>query len=339
MSNCKNLHFLIFSSYWLDNIIFAVGIIVANIPQGLLSTTSLCLTIAARRLARRNVLVKNLESVETLGSCTLICSDKTGTLTQNRMTVVDLWHDFNFVPVLYPSIDTMPKSRAEAPNYNNEDSLSTQHFLQRCAILCNRTIFDNHPENMALPVLQRKTFGDASETALLKYWDTRTNYVNATTFREQYPKLFEIPFNSKNKFQISIHKNVQQPNDPHLLMIKGAPERIIQKCSHILVDREIVPMSDEIKHQFDTAYETLAGRGERVLGFAQHVLDPQQYPPTNDTQYSINNYPENGYVFLGLMGLLDPPKVGVVEAIQKCKNAGIQVVMVTGYVKQCIFYI
>lgn len=242
------------------------------------------------------------------------------------MTVVDIWCDGDYVAVHYG------KSDHKTNNQFDIESLSPMQLLQLNAILCNRTTFDTAPENMKLPILARKTFGDASESALLKYWSTRHDFLTDVEIRALFPKIFELPFNSKNKYQVSIHKYTNKPNAARILFLKGAPERVFSQCSHIFHDSLVIPITDSIKGQFESAYEQFAERGERVLGFAYLSLDIHKFPPEMDSQYDSSNYPDSGYVFLGLMGLMDPPKVGVAEAIQKCKNAGIQVVMVTGYV-------
>lgn len=116
--------------------------------------------------------------------------------------------------------------------------------------------------------------------------------------REQFPKLFEIPFNSRNKFQLSIHKNTHNGSAPRLLLIKGAPEKVVQKCDRILIEGQELPMDDVMKGHFEEAYETLAAKGERVLGFGQLVLDLQKFPPTMDDNYNLNNIPEVILFFL-----------------------------------------
>ncbi len=314
------------------NFVFAIGIIVANVPQGLIATVTVVLTISAKRLGKKQVVVKTLESVETLGATTVIASDKTGTLTQNRMTVVDLWFDGRMASVPYDRWMKSKPTDVKLEGLTNEDSLNTFKSLQRCIALCNRAVFNPEPENLAKPILDRKCLGDASEEALFKYFETRPDLVTVDTIRSTYPKVFEIPFNSKNKWQLSIHSNTADtsPNSARVLLIKGAPERVFAKCNRVLVDGKILNIDDDWQQYFKDAYEYLASKGERVLGFAQLILDPEQYPASMDKDYTETNMPQGDFVFLGLTGLMDPPKVGVLEAITKCKQAGIQVIMVTG---------
>eukprot|EP01027_Heterolobosea_sp_BB2_P016019 GEZU01022864.1.p1 GENE.GEZU01022864.1~~GEZU01022864.1.p1 ORF type:complete len:476 (-),score=141.02 GEZU01022864.1:36-1463(-) len=299
------------------NFIFAIGVIVANVPQGLIATNTILLTLSAKRLARKKILVKQLEAVETLGSTTVIASDKTGTLTQNRMTAVNFWCNNKMYDVHYTEEDKKLVA-----------SDATVNALHRCAALCSRTVFEStHEENLRRPVLERTTIGDASESALLKFAESITDVMK---MRHENTKVFEIPFNSKNKWQLSIHK--VNNGDERIMLIKGAPERIIEKCSYVMLDGNKVPRDEAMTKAFQDAYDALAEKGERVLGFAQCDMPPDQYPPRMDAEYAEEerNYPTMGYTFLGLIGLMDPPKNLVPEAIDTCNKAGIQVIMVTG---------
>merc|ERR1719334_2203583 len=245
--------------YWLDAVIFLIGIIVANVPEGLLATVTVCLTLTAQRMASKNCLVKNLEAVETLGSTSTICSDKTGTLTQNRMTVAHMWFDNRIV-----ESDTSE----DQSNANYDNSSLTWMSLARVAMLCNRAEFKVGQEKV--PVLKRECNGDASESALLKCVELSIG--NVTQFRRRNKKISEIPFNSTNKFQVSVHEN-SDPNDPsYLLAMKGAPERILDVCSTIYVDGEELKKDSHWDHQFNEAYVALGGLGERVLGFCDFML-------------------------------------------------------------------
>ncbi|MGH0130402.1 UNVERIFIED_CONTAM: hypothetical protein FKN15_018299, partial [Acipenser sinensis] len=179
---------LILGYSWLEAVIFLIGIIVANVPEGLLATVTVCLTLTAKRMARRNCLVKNLEAVETLGSTSTICSDKTGTLTQNRMTVAHMWFDNQ----IHEADTTEDQSGAVF-----DKSSSTWAALARVAGLCNRAVFQAAQESV--PILKREVAGDASESALLKCIELCCGSV--TAMRDKNPKIEEIPFNSTNKYQ------------------------------------------------------------------------------------------------------------------------------------------
>merc|ERR1712137_489463 len=178
---------------WLDAVIFLIGIIVANVPEGLLATVTVCLTLTAKRMAKKNCLVKNLEAVETLGSTSTICSDKTGTLTQNRMTVAHMWFDDK----IHEADTTEDQSGADI---DYKDDVSWRN-LGRIAALCNRAVFLAGETG---PILKRETAGDASESALLKCCEMMLG--NVESIRAKNPKIAEIPFNSTNKWQLSIHE-------------------------------------------------------------------------------------------------------------------------------------
>ncbi|KTF92127.1 hypothetical protein cypCar_00005198 [Cyprinus carpio] len=209
---------LILGYTWLEAVVFLIGIIVANVPEGLLATVTVCLTLTAKRMARKNCLVKNLEAVETLGSTSTICSDKTGTLTQNRMTVAHMWFDNQ----IHEADTTEDQSGCCF-----DKSSPTWFSLSRVAGLCNRAVFKSGQEN--IPVRKRDTAGDASESALLKCVELSSGCVQ--TLRDSNPKLAEIPFNSTNKYQLSIHEIEDSPTG-HLLVMKGAPERILDSGDH-----------------------------------------------------------------------------------------------------------
>ncbi|XP_048867199.1 sodium/potassium-transporting ATPase subunit alpha-2 [Brienomyrus brachyistius] len=301
---------------WLEGVIFLIGIIVANVPEGLLATVTVCLTLTAKRMARKNCLVKNLEAVETLGSTSTICSDKTGTLTQNRMTVAHMWFD-NMIH----EADT-----TEDQSGNTFDKTSPSWTaLSRVAGLCNRAVFK--PGQDDIFILKRDTAGDASESALLKCIELSCGSVR--NMRDKNPKVGEIPFNSTNKYQLSIHQFQETPNG-HLLVMKGAPERILDRCSTIMIYGEEFPLDDEWKDAFQNAYMELGGLGERVLGFCHALLSPSQFPRGFAFDCDEVNFPTDNLCFLGLISMIDPPRAAVPDAVGKCRSAGIKVIMVTG---------
>ncbi|XP_036374604.1 sodium/potassium-transporting ATPase subunit alpha-2 [Megalops cyprinoides] len=307
---------LILGYTWLEAVIFLIGIIVANVPEGLLATVTVCLTLTAKRMARKNCLVKNLEAVETLGSTSTICSDKTGTLTQNRMTVAHMWFDNQ----IHEADTTEDQSGSTF-----DKSSMTWTALSRVAGLCNRAVFK--PGQDHTPILKRDTAGDASESALLKCIELSCGCVR--TMRERNPKVGEIPFNSTNKYQLSIHEFEETPNG-HLLVMKGAPERILDRCSTIMIHGEEMPLDDDWKDAFQNAYLELGGLGERVLGFCHSLLPAAQFPRGFEFDCDEVNFPTEQLCFLGLMSMIDPPRAAVPDAVGKCRSAGIKVIMVTG---------
>merc|ERR1711970_491151 len=305
--------------HWLDAVIFLIGIIVANVPEGLLAPVTVCLTLTAKRMASKDCLVKNLEAVETLGSTSTICSDKTGTLTQNRMTVAHMWFDNKIIEA-----DTSEdQSGAAGAAWKESSGWKT---LERVACLCNRAEFKAGQEGVS--ILKREVAGDASEAAILKC--TELSKGNVMDYRKRNKKVCEIPFNSANKFQVSI-RETEDPNDArYLLVMKGAPERILERCSTIVVDGREMPLNDEWKQAFETAYMELGGLGERVLGFCDFMLPADKYPNGYPFDAEDVNFPLEGFRFVGLMSMIDPPRAAVPDAVLKCRSAGIKVIMVTG---------
>ncbi|CAA7265292.1 unnamed protein product [Cyclocybe aegerita] len=312
-----------------QTVTFAVSILVAFVPEGLPSVVTLLLSIAAKRMAKQNVLVKDLQGVETLGSVkrnltsiayaylTLLATDKTGTLTRNQMTVTNLW-----------SGETM----YSAFQSNNDDQ-TTKSFstdasglkeMVDIAALNSRVKFDRTD----MPFDQRVILGDATETGLTRFAGRHLR-VDYETHVKNYPKVFEVPFNSTNKWALVV---LNKPHSSGFLTayIKGAPERVLAKCTTYLKDRNLVPITDDFRKKYDAAYDYMASRGHRVIACAQLLLPGDQYPVSYPFCRTENQYPSSEYCFVGLVSLEDPPKHGVREAIGTLRLAGIKVMMVTG---------
>lgn len=354
---------------WLESSVFLIGIIVANVPEGLLPTVCVALTLTAKRMARKNCLVKNLEAVETLGSTSTICSDKTGTLTQNRMTVSHLWFDNHVVdaettvtgPVLvsdeapnitgsggeeYPMISSPNNNNYNNNNDNNQygkisfdKSSIVWKKLARCACLCSRSDFIGDQHQM--PILKRICSSDASEAAILKCMEI--NVGNVMRFRKKYPKVAEIAFNSTNKYHVTIHEvpptslNDENHNEDddyedcdYILCMKGAPEKILEMCSTIMINGREERIDTHWCDLFNSAYIDFGSMGERVIGLCDFPLPRSKFP----RGYSFNseriNFPLNNLRFLGLMSMIDPPRAAVPDAVSKCRSAGIKIIMITG---------
>lgn len=328
------------------NVVFTIGIIVANVPEGLLATVTVSLALTAKRMHSKHVLVKNLEAVETLGSTTVIASDKTGTLTQNRMTVQHCWYNGQIFRC--PAARNLPQldaalaagSLGDEPVYERNDP--TFKHLQMVASLCNSSTFivkdplDETSTKIDLKTETQKSdfnllglecTSDASEAGLAKCFELLRNLEE---YRASNPILLEIKFNSTNKWALTIHKPENSEVDNHpILLLKGAPERVLKMCTKIMVNGQEVPLDQSWENQYTEAYESLGGRGERVLGFAykrmtEHSLD---YPFSTKP---APNFAMNDLTFVGLVSLIDPPREGVPEAVEKCKRAKIKVFMVTG---------
>jgi sodium/potassium-transporting ATPase subunit alpha len=334
----------------LEMVVFAIGIIVGTVPEGLLVTLTVSLALSAKNMYAKNVLVKGMPSVENLGSTTVIASDKTGTLTQNRMTVQHAWYSGTLFQV--PAARNAPQLAAALkpgalkglPVVDPADA--TFRRLQMVATLCNNARFilvDRDAEGGAsapldlaaeaasadFNLLGLPCSGDASESGLIKAVQLLRD---VEAYNAACPKLHEIKFNSTNKWQLSIHRpeagGAAPRDDRPLVVLKGAPERVIQMCSKILVNGEELPLDAAWMERYHAAYEQLGAMGERVLGFAYRSLDlPMDHAFTNKP---APNFPTGGLVFAGLFALIDPPREGVPEAVAKCKRARVKVFMVTG---------
>ncbi|GAB9476274.1 putative hydrolase [Globisporangium polare] len=343
-------------------------IIVANVPQGLPATVTSLLTITAKRMAAHNIFVKRLDCVETMGSLTLIATDKTGTLTKNVMTVTDTWYARAFHH--QPTVDHLVIETDENLDYLESDA--TKAVLFRGATLCNRAepeqnettgrgslasrvlrtsvsrrsssneLPKRHPSNSNLFrrdsgasyrvrrdfVAKRTYTGNPSDIALLRFSDLQFS-TDAT--RDQYPVVFEIPFNSTNKWQLVIvpspgHQTTRASLD---VMMKGAPEVIIKRCSTYLgTSGEEQVIGDTFHDEFTQAYELFGSNGRRVIALATRRFTPA----SPDTQFSAEegNFPSEDLCFVGMIAIMDPPRDDVPDAIQKCKDAGVKVFMVTG---------
>lgn len=174
----------------------------------------------------------------------------------------------------------------------------------------------------------RETTGDASESAILKCMELAVG--NVANYRSKNSKVCEIPFNSTNKYHVTIHET-EDPNDPsYLLCMKGAPERILDRCSSIFVNGKEKVLDEEMKEAFNCAYLELGGLGERVIGFSDLKLPSDKFPPGYPFDADDENFPLEGFRFLGLVSMIDPPRAAVPDAVAKCRSAGIKVIMITG---------
>lgn len=319
------------------------------------------LSIAARKLAKRNVLVKDLHGVETLGAITLLATDKTGTLTQNRMTVVGMWtlggcelHGQKSNTA--GSVSSMEDHRNLDPNAPPQQTRSAilgtilgREMARLCA-LCNRCqIMDKDKPELCLS--EKRIIGDATEKGLLRFaalvfeselqqsQENCSQVRDIDTLRERHPKVHEVPFNSTNKWQLSVH---QMASSKQLrLLLKGAPERVLARCSRIAHDEaSLTASSSEIRNSdLDSAsrqrvldaYEEFARRGQRVIACAMKPFDSVEEEAGPDWRsLEESDQLARDCIFLGLVALMDPAKKGVRKAIHACRTAGIQVVMVTG---------
>ncbi len=277
--------------FW-ENLLFTIGIIVANVPEGLLPTVTLSLAMATQRMAKRNALVRHLPAVETLGSTTVILSDKTGTLTQNRMSVRRLWLGGGFFT---------PDDIAAQPR------LAEDHrALFVNAALCHNLKKVSSNGNHAWQ-------GDPMEVALAGMGR------DAAGALDGYTRIDEIPFDTDRK-RMSVLSETPQGR---VLYCKGALETVLVGCDFVQLDAGVVPLDAAAKTRLLAAQDEMAGAGLRVLAFAHGALETapiDQNLPTG----------ERGLILSGLVGLEDPPRPEVPEAMARCAAAGIRVIMVTG---------
>ncbi len=275
-------------TFW-GNFIFAIGIIVANVPEGLLPTVTLSLAMGSLRMAKKNVLIRHLPAIETLGATTVICTDKTGTLTLNQMTVKKIflagrsWE--------YPTAGQLESLNAEYPSF-----FETARFCQ--------TLKETEKEG------KKQWLGDPMERVLVEF----ARQVIPENI--QYPKIGEIPFDSLRRRISTVH---QSPRGK-ILYCKGAPEAVFALCQQIQEGGRTLPLTAEKMEKFRAAQESMTEEGLRVLAFACRV-----FPDPCDVSAA-----EENLVLNGLIGLEDPPRPEVPAAIQKCKEAGIKVILVTG---------
>ena len=275
-------------SFW-ENFIFAIGIIVALVPEGLLPTLTLALAMSTQRMAKRNALIRHLPSVEALGSATVICTDKTGTLTQNRMEINKLYVNGQII------------TRFEAKRQPELAKVYRRFFED--ALLCHNlkeTVIAGKPEFL----------GDPMEIALVRLAKTCLGETIS------YPKINEVPFDTDRKRLSTVH---QTPDGP-VLYCKGALEMLLPLCTHVQLGEKIVPVNVDIQQAFINALEKMASEGLRVLAFAWRELK---------VGHDVGSE-EHDLILSGLVGLEDPPRPEVPDAIQKCHEAGIKVIMVTG---------
>lgn len=288
----------------------------AWVPEGLPATVNILLTIAAKRMATQNVLVKGLQGVETFGAITLLATDKTGTLTRNQMTAANIW-----------TCDKLYSASAASGTEGNAADLGSPGVMDMLYIfaLCSRARFDR----VDVPIKDRKVLGDATESALTRYAAKRLD--NFDALASKYEKVFEQRFNSDTKWQMSIHKKAHA-HGSLTLYIKGVPERIWLLCNRVLTgfNGASEDLTEKHRKTYDETYGYMASRGHRVLGFAQLLLPGDQYPDSFAFDKKAKNFPTCDFTFMGLSSLENPPKHGVREAIGHCRAAGIKVIMVTG---------
>ncbi|WP_276363824.1 cation-translocating P-type ATPase [Daejeonella sp. H1SJ63] len=279
----------------------SIALAVAAIPEGLPIVATLALAQGMVKMAKHNVIVKKLESVETLGGTNVICTDKTGTLTQNIIEVTTIVTSEGRLEI---KLNTLLR-RCDFPLDDHVSKSGGYQTIKKIAVLCNTSelVFKNK---------LIEEVGDPLETGLLKF--AYCNDVDIVPFRKQFPKIKEEPFSSETRIMATLH----QSNEQYFVVAKGAVEELIKRCSLLLAKDEIITLDQTTKTKWIHEAEKLAASGLRMIGTAY-----------KDAEESTTELTSN-LIFVGLIGMLDPPREDVFEAIRQCKSAGIKVVMITG---------
>lgn len=297
----------------LTGMVLALGIAVAMVPQALPAQVTVALTAASKRLADRKAVVKNLPSVETLGSTTVICTDKTGTLTKNEMTVTRVWFDGEELTMT--GIGYAPEGTILDPDGNP----LTQEAIDEIEIMMDAATMASNAEIHAPDEEHNHWYpvGDPTEGALIAM-STKLG-TRSPTEDEENPELHEFPFDSDRKRMSS----VRQFGDRIQLAMKGSTDSVLSITKYIYRDGEAVPMTDEDRDRIREMNEEFSNHALRVLAIAFRPLEA-------DGRDWIMEEVEKDVIFLGLVGMMDPPKEGVKEAVAACREARIRIVIMTG---------
>ncbi|MET9119178.1 cation-transporting P-type ATPase [Streptomyces longwoodensis] len=285
----------------LPSFVFALGVMVALVPEGLPATLSVSLAIGVRRMARRQALIKQLLAVEALGSTTVVCTDKTGTLTQAEMTVTQVWAGGTTHPVT---------GVGYAPRGEVTDAAPVRDLLRVAGLCCNARLIP--PRG---PREHWKVLGDTTEGALLVVASKAGLDLDAEATAT--PRVTEFPFDSDRKLMTTVHKTATG----HQAYVKGAPAELLARCSDVEQRGRRQPLTERDRAEVLAVGDELAAQGLRVLAVARRQVDGPR--PAQDEA-------ESGLALLGLVAMLDPPRPEVTDAVAACRRAGIRIVMVTG---------
>ncbi len=285
---------------FVDIFITAVAIAVSAIPEGLVVAVTIILAIGMQRILKRNGLVRNLQAAETLGSTSVICTDKTGTLTEGNMQVVELvTHDYHFRGL-------------NADGEDAEKGLSEMMFAMNIGMLCN----DAHVLEGKSELEEKVIIGNLTEQALLRAGISLG--LNYEEIREKEPRIDTVPFSSKKKFMATLHDG----EEGRRMYVKGAPERILEMSSQIRVGKEAQMFTDAQRDMFEEKFAAHSKKGLRILALAYVDIQPNQAV--------IKEEDVNGLVFVGFVGIQDPLRPGIADTFAKTAAAGIRTVMITG---------
>lgn len=301
---------------FLDTLLFVIAAAVSAIPQGLPIVVTITLAIGMRRMAKRNAIIRKLQAVDTLGSVTAICTDKTGTLTTNQMTAQKIFANNKLINVTGAGF--APKGEFQengTPIDVTQDE--TMRLLLHSAILCNDARLRQHELNGAS---RWEIFGDPTEGALIVAGEKAG--LRKDVFEEELPRIDEIPFDPKERYMATFHEN---KDDKIIAFVKGAPEAILEMCSKIHENDSEKKLSQDRKDSILHVNTQMASDALRVLGFAYKVIDKEDF-----IDFKENMRKSGRLVFVGLIGMIDPPRPETKNAVKLCKKAGIKVIMATG---------
>lgn len=303
--------------------VFSLGMIVAFIPEGLLPTVTLSLAMAVQRMAKEHALVKQLNSVETLGSTSVICSDKTGTLTQNEMTVNHLWlmkQEIEVTGLGYEPRGDLQVDKQKITVKTDDDV----YMLLTAASLCSNARIlppdEEHPRYTVLGDPTEACLGVVAEKAGL----------DASTVEKQLQRLRELPFDSSRKRMTTIHNGKKfAVASERVAFIKGAPKEMIELCATVRENGTVRSITEADEQKIMAANDHYARNGLRVLAVAYRSLDQDPDLPTALTAYTPEMI-EQKMTFIGLVVMADPPRTEVAAAVEKCHEASIDIIMITG---------
>lgn len=289
-------------------VMFAVSLAVAAVPEALAAIVTGALAIGMHQMAQRNALVRKMPAVETLGCTTVICSDKTGTLTKGEMTVRKIFTNGEMIEVTGTGYE--PKGEFKGSDNIDIKGIPSLRLILQGGLLCNDAILEQKEGKWVIK-------GDPTEGALIVA--AVKGGFHQSELRIENPRIEEIPFSSERKRMTTIH---QMANGKRLAFMKGAPEVVLEKCSHILEDGNLRELKQKDREQILKMNEEMAQGALRILGFA--------YRDCPDAIACTEEHLEHDMVFLGLAGMIDPPREEAIEAIQVCKQVGIKPIMITG---------
>lgn len=307
-----------------EGFIFAMGMIVAFVPEGLVPTVTLSLAMGVQRMARRNALIKKLSSVETLGCCTVICTDKTGTLTENEMTVRSLWIGGHPLAVTGAGYGPEGAVLDEGHSVDGPQASDMRRMLLAAGLCNDARLLAPEDAGGRWSIL-----GDPTEAAL-KVAAAKAG-IDLDAQEGRLPRVREIPFESRRKMMSTVHRvtatreegGIPAGSSKLVAFVKGAPREVAARCSRIAVDGGESDLDDGWREKIAAATDRYARGALRVLAVASRELPPgfSDFTPEGV---------EGDLTFLGLMAMMDPPRPEVADAVEKCRRAGIRIVMVTG---------